>query len=146
MSLFNFTPYEIRILLDVHCGAAISVPHDAPIFDGTMDSLAQSGLVLRHANRYTPGPHLEGLMHHVLNAPRPMPTGQRRDLTLAQAGIFTYLLDYNREHGRAPTRREIADNFGFKSQNAAHDHLEALQRKGYVQLGSGRMRAIKVIP
>lgn len=146
MNLFNFTPYEIRILLDVHCGAAISVPHDAPIFDGTMDSLAQSGLVLRHANRYTPGPHLEGLMHHVLSAPRPLPTGQRRDLTKAQAGIFSYLLAYSRDNCRAPTRREIAEHFGFKSQTAAQDHLEALQRKGYVQMGSGRMRAIRVIP
>lgn len=144
--MMNFTPYEIRILLDVHSGIPISAARSAPTFQPTMESLVQSGLVLRHANRYTPGPHLEGIMLHVLNAPRPMPAGQRPDLTKAQAGVFDFLVAYGREHGQAPTRRDIAEHCGFKSQNSAQEHLVALQRKGYVQLGSGRMRAIRVIP
>jgi repressor LexA len=46
--------------------------------------------------------------------------------------------------GLPPTRAEIALHFGFRSPNAAEDHLRALQRKGFLTLGS-RKREIRLV-
>ena len=48
------------------------------------------------------------------------------------------------ENGMPPTRSEIADNLGFKSLNAAEDHLKALE-KGIYQAYSCVSRGIKVL-
>ncbi|MCL4165981.1 UNVERIFIED_CONTAM: hypothetical protein GTU68_030312 [Idotea baltica] len=45
-------------------------------------------------------------------------------------------------NGAPPTRVEIADYFGFKSPNAAEDHLKALDKKGHIELISGTSRGI----
>jgi repressor LexA len=47
-------------------------------------------------------------------------------------------------NGAPPTRVEIADNFGFRSPNAAEDHLKALDRKGHIELRSGTSRGIMI--
>ena len=46
--------------------------------------------------------------------------------------------------GAPPTRAEIATEFGFKSANAAEDHLQALARKGVIELVSGTSRGIRL--
>ena len=46
--------------------------------------------------------------------------------------------------GAPPTRAEIAAEFGFKSANAAEDHLRALARKGVIELVSGTSRGIRL--
>ena len=46
--------------------------------------------------------------------------------------------------GAPPTRAEIAAEFGFKSANAAEDHLQALARKGVIELVSGTSRGIRL--
>lgn len=46
--------------------------------------------------------------------------------------------------GSPPTRAEIAAEFGFKSANAAEDHLQALARKGVIELVSGTARGIRL--
>ncbi|MEO0368925.1 MAG: transcriptional repressor LexA [Pseudomonadota bacterium] len=65
-------------------------------------------------------------------------------LTPRQQEIFDFILNAIMVDGAPPTRVEIAAHFGFKSANAAEDHLKALQKKGYVELKSGTSRGIFV--
>jgi repressor LexA len=46
--------------------------------------------------------------------------------------------------GAPPTRAEIAAQLGFKSANAAEEHLQALARKGAIELVSGTSRGIRL--
>ena len=46
--------------------------------------------------------------------------------------------------GAPPTRAEIASKLGFKSANAAEEHLQALARKGVIELVSGTSRGIRL--
>ena len=46
--------------------------------------------------------------------------------------------------GSPPTRAEIANELGFKSANAAEEHLQALARKGAIELVSGTSRGIRL--
>ena len=46
--------------------------------------------------------------------------------------------------GAPPTRAEIAAELGFKSANAAEEHLQALARKGAIELVSGTSRGIRL--
>ena len=66
-------------------------------------------------------------------------------LTPKQAKILEFLQNFRREGGTAPTYREIAKHFGFKSTKAAADHLHALERKGYIRRHGGRSRGIEVL-
>ena len=52
------------------------------------------------------------------------------ELTPRQHEILKLIQDTVSESGMPPTRAEIAQAFGFKSPNAAEEHLRALQRKG----------------
>jgi len=71
----------------------------------------------------------------VADKPKPLSRRQRDMLD-----IITRSLD---EHGRAPTIREIADVMGVASTNGVNDHLNALIKKGYVQLESGVARGVR---
>ena len=46
--------------------------------------------------------------------------------------------------GAPPTRAEIANELGFKSANAAEEHLQALARKGVIELVGGTSRGIRL--
>ena len=46
--------------------------------------------------------------------------------------------------GYPPTRAEIAERMGFRSVNAAEQHLRALERKGAIEISSGASRGIRV--
>jgi repressor LexA len=63
-------------------------------------------------------------------------------LTKRQQQIFDFILECMVANGAPPTRVEIADNFGFRSPNAAEDHLKALDKKGHIELRSGTSRGI----
>jgi repressor LexA len=52
--------------------------------------------------------------------------------------------DFIAESGMPPTRAEIARELGFKSANAAEEHLRALQRKGVLELVPGASRGIQL--
>jgi repressor LexA len=52
--------------------------------------------------------------------------------------------DFIAESGMPPTRAEIARDLGFKSANAAEEHLRALQRKGVLELIPGASRGIQL--
>lgn len=63
-------------------------------------------------------------------------------LTKRQQEIFDFILDCMIANGAPPTRVEIADFFGFRSPNAAEDHLKALDKKGHIELRAGTSRGI----
>ena len=47
-------------------------------------------------------------------------------------------------NGYPPTRAEIAQELGFKSPNAAEEHLKALARKGAIEMTPGASRGIRI--
>tara|TARA_R110002073_G_scaffold54501_3_gene140121 strand:+ start:957 stop:1565 length:609 start_codon:yes stop_codon:yes gene_type:complete len=65
-------------------------------------------------------------------------------LTARQEEILAYVKDYMQETGYPPTRSEIASKMGFKSPNAAEEHLRALARKGAIEVLPGTSRGIKL--
>jgi repressor LexA len=65
-------------------------------------------------------------------------------LTPRQTEILTFLQDFIESTGMPPTRAEIARELGFKSVNAAEEHLRALQRKGVIDLVPGASRGIRL--
>ncbi len=65
-----------------------------------------------------------------------------KPLTKRQQQIFDFILDCMVSNGAPPTRVEIAEHFGFRSPNAAEDHLKALDKKGHIELKSGTSRGI----
>ncbi len=66
------------------------------------------------------------------------------DLTPRQRQVLRFIQDSLDEQGLPPTRAEIATALGFKSANAAEDHLRALQRKGVIDLMPGASRGIQL--
>jgi len=67
-----------------------------------------------------------------------------RPLTPRQQQIFDLIKDKISETGMPPTRAEIAEFFGFKSANAAEEHLKALAKKGYIHMLPGTSRGIQL--
>lgn len=67
-----------------------------------------------------------------------------RELTPRQKQILELIQDVIYETGMPPTRAEIAAELGFKSANAAEEHLRALQRKGVLELVPGASRGIQL--
>lgn len=65
-------------------------------------------------------------------------------LTPRQAEILDFVRRALVESGAPPTREEIADAFGFRSLNAAEQHLQALQKKGLIELVPGTSRGIRL--
>jgi repressor LexA len=67
-----------------------------------------------------------------------------RELTPRQKQILEMIQEFMAETGMPPTRAEIARQLGFKSANAAEEHLRALQRKGVLELLPGASRGIQL--
>ena len=67
-----------------------------------------------------------------------------QQLTPRQAQVLEMIQDFIDESGMPPTRAEIARELGFKSANAAEEHLRALQRKGVLDLLPGASRGIQL--
>ncbi len=67
-----------------------------------------------------------------------------KGLTKRQREVFDFICSTMREDHRPPTVREIAQRFGFKSPKAATDHLDALERKGYVHRRNRKSRNIEI--
>ncbi len=65
-------------------------------------------------------------------------------LTARQQQILSLIETAIQNTGAPPTRAEIATELGFKSANAAEEHLQALARKGVIQLVSGTSRGIRL--
>jgi repressor LexA len=67
-----------------------------------------------------------------------------RELTPRQKQILEMIQEFISDTGMPPTRAEIARQLGFKSANAAEEHLRALQRKGVLELLPGASRGIQL--
>ncbi len=67
-----------------------------------------------------------------------------RELTPRQKQILEMIQEFIAETGMPPTRAEIARQLGFKSANAAEEHLRALQKKGVLELLPGASRGIQL--
>jgi repressor LexA len=66
------------------------------------------------------------------------------ELTQRQSEVLSFIRDFMDEAGMPPTRAEIAKQLGFRSANAAEEHLRALQRKGAIELIPGTSRGIQL--
>lgn len=65
-------------------------------------------------------------------------------LTARQSEILTFIKRCLDDNGYPPTRAEIAQELGFKSPNAAEEHLKALARKGAIEMTPGASRGIRI--
>src|SRR3954453_11740917 len=66
-------------------------------------------------------------------------------LTDRQAEILKLIRELMEVSGYPPTRAEIAERMGFKSVNAAEQHLRALEKKGAIEIAEGASSCIRVI-
>jgi len=67
-----------------------------------------------------------------------------KGLTERQREIFEFICQTMRDENRPPTVREIARQFKFRSPKAATDHLDALERKGYIRRRNRKARNIEI--
>ncbi len=67
-----------------------------------------------------------------------------KDLTPRQQEVLELIRQAIENTGRPPTRAEIAQHLGFRSANAAEDHLQALARKGAIVLDASTSRGIRL--
>lgn len=65
-------------------------------------------------------------------------------LTARQQQILKLIIDAIETTGFPPTRAEIAAELGFRSANAAEEHLQALARKGMIEIAPGISRGIRL--
>ena len=65
-------------------------------------------------------------------------------LTARQQQILDLVQSAIERTGAPPTRAEIANELGFRSANAAEEHLQALARKGVIELVGGTSRGIRL--
>ncbi len=65
-----------------------------------------------------------------------------KDLTSRQKEILDLIKDHLKEKGFPPTRADISRTLGFKSHNAAEQHLRAIEKKGFISILSGASRGI----
>src|SRR5688572_4760907 len=97
-----------------------------------MFSLVGLGLAARP---YQQGPHHRPQRIAMYEAPK-LTDRQQQILDLVQSAI--------ERTGAPPTRAEIAAELGFRSANAAEEHLQALARKGVIELVGGTSRGIRL--
>jgi len=67
------------------------------------------------------------------------------DLTPRQEKVLQLIKNYAEETGYPPTRAEIAKILGYKSANAAEEHIKALARKGAIHVIPGASRGIRLV-
>ena len=66
------------------------------------------------------------------------------DLTARQKEILHLIREHSASSGFPPTRADICRAMGFKSPNAAEEHLRALERKGAIEILAGASRGIRI--
>ena len=65
-----------------------------------------------------------------------------KGLTSRQEEILNLIKDHLKEKGFPPTRADISKTFGFKSPNAAEQHLRAIEKKGFISILPGASRGL----
>ncbi|KYK74459.1 transcriptional repressor LexA, partial [Aggregatibacter actinomycetemcomitans] len=66
-------------------------------------------------------------------------------LTARQQEVYDFLKYHLETTGMPPTRAEISKDLGFRSPNAAEEHLKALAKKGVIEIVSGTSRGIRLL-
>lgn len=66
-------------------------------------------------------------------------------LTARQQEVLDLIKNAIAKTGFPPTRAEIAEELGFRSPNAAEEHLKALARKGAIEMMPGASRGIRIV-
>lgn len=67
-----------------------------------------------------------------------------QSLTARQQNVYDFIVKTMGDHGYPPTRAEIARALGFRSPNAAEEHLRALERKGAIRIVRNTSRGIRL--
>ena len=67
-----------------------------------------------------------------------------RPLTPRQQNVYDFIVKTMNDLGYPPTRAEISRALGFRSPNAAEEHLRALERKGAIRVIRGTSRGIRL--
>jgi len=67
-----------------------------------------------------------------------------QSLTPRQSQVLELIRQHIDETGYPPTRADIAAELGFRSPNAAEEHLKALARKGAIEMIPGTSRGIRL--
>lgn len=65
-------------------------------------------------------------------------------LTTRQAQVLKMISDFIEDTGLPPTRAEVAEALGFRSINAAEEHIKVLAKKGAIELLPGASRGIRI--
>ncbi len=68
-----------------------------------------------------------------------------KPLTPRQQEVFDLIKAHIESSGMPPTRAEIARQLGFRSANAAEEHLKALAKKGAIEIVPGASRGIRIL-
>jgi repressor LexA len=68
-----------------------------------------------------------------------------KEMTILQRRVYDFIRTRMETEFCPPTRVEIARNFGWRSPNAAEDHLRALEKKGVIRLLPNTSRGIQLI-
>ena len=68
-----------------------------------------------------------------------------KELTLKQEAILTYVKSFIADNGYAPIPKEVKVFFGYASENAAIEHLNAIEKKGYIKRTPKIARSIVVL-
>lgn len=87
---------------------------------------------------------LSGVLYILTDTVNLYRTAEMRELTPRQTQILEMIQEFIAETGMPPTRADIASELGFKSANAAEEHLRALQKKGVLELIPGASRGIQL--
>ncbi len=67
------------------------------------------------------------------------------NLTVRQQEILAFLKTWIAQNNMPPTRAEMCAALGFRSPNAAEEHLRALERKGAIEMMAGSSRGIRIM-
>jgi repressor LexA len=78
---------------------------------------------------------------HAADEANPLPTR----LTPRQRQILDWIRGFMEARGMPPTRAEIATGLGFSTPSSAEDHLQALAKKGAIELVPGASRGLRLI-
>lgn len=66
-------------------------------------------------------------------------------VTERQRDILTFIREFQRDRGVAPTHREICDHFGFSSYGTVYKHLSLLEKKGLIRRDWNQKRGVEVV-
>ena len=68
-----------------------------------------------------------------------------KPLTGQQQRVYDFLVEFFREHGFAPSLREIGQALGLANVNAVRGHVSALQKKGHITRQADKARSISIV-